>query len=192
MKSLFINTVDKNLVLAVRNGEDFKFLKGDENLTQTEQIFTLLNKILGNVKIKDLDFIVVLSGPGSFTGIRLGLSFVKGIAVALSIPIVVLNNFEAMFLSLHKINFENFLINIKSTKSESFVINCNKDNGVDLETVKILNNDELKMCKLPLVSDIEIKSETILEKISNNFNKNTFIQKRIEATYIKPHYAVKK
>lgn len=192
MKSLFINTVDQNLVFALKTGLEFKILKGDEKVTQTEQFFFVLKKILGNIKLRDLDFIVVLSGPGSFTGIRLGLSFVKGIAIALSIPVIVLNNFEAIYLSLNKIDIDDFLITIKCNKSESFVVNCNKDKGVDLKTARILDKNKLVTNTLPIVSDIEINPSFILDKLTKNFGKSKFIQKPINATYIKPHYAVKK
>ena len=192
MKSLFINTVDQNLVFALKTGLEFKILKGDEKVTQTEQFFFVLKKILGNIKLRDLDFIVVLSGPGSFTGIRLGLSFVKGIAIALSIPVIVLNNFEAIYLSLNKIDIDDFLITIKCNKSESFVVNCNKDKGVDLKTARILDKDKLVTNTLLIVSDIEINPSFILDKLTKNFDKSKFIQKPINATYIKPHYAVKK
>ena len=192
MKSLFINTVDQNLVFALKTDLEFKILKGDEKVTQTEQIFFVLKKILGNIKLRDLDFIVVLSGPGSFTGIRLGLSFVKGIAIALSIPVIVLNNFEAIYLSLNKIDENDCLITIKCNKSESFVVNCNKNKGIDLKTARILDNDKITTNNLSIVSDIEINPSFILDKLMKNFDKSKFIQKPIDATYIKPHYAVKK
>lgn len=192
MKSLFINSVDNSLVLAFKNNENFKLLKSDDKLTQTEQIFVLLKEILKNVELKDLDFIVVLSGPGSFTGIRLGLSFVKGILIALKIQVIVLNNFEAIYLSLKNIEYEKFLISIKSNKIESFVVNCAKNNGVNFKTAKIENNEKLFENKLPIISGVKIDYEKILDKLSKNFDKNKFIQLSINATYIKPHYAVKK
>jgi len=51
------------------------------------------------VKFADLTRIAVTVGPGSFTGLRVGLSFAKGLATALSIPCVGVNTLEALAAS---------------------------------------------------------------------------------------------
>ncbi len=43
---------------------------------------------------RDLTAIGVVVGPGSFTGIRLGIAYAKGLAMGLGIPIVPINAFE--------------------------------------------------------------------------------------------------
>ena len=48
------------------------------------------------VAFADLDRIGVTVGPGSFTGLRVGLAFAKGLATALSIPCVGVTTLEAM------------------------------------------------------------------------------------------------
>ncbi len=51
------------------------------------------------VTFADLTRIAVTVGPGSFTGLRVGLSFAKGLATALSIPCVGINTLEALAAS---------------------------------------------------------------------------------------------
>lgn len=47
-----------------------------------------------NVKMSDLSAIGVVVGPGSFTGIRMGIAYAKGLAIGLNIPVVGINLFE--------------------------------------------------------------------------------------------------
>lgn len=46
------------------------------------------------VKWSDISVIGVVVGPGSFTGIRLGIAYAKGLAMGLNIPIIPINAFE--------------------------------------------------------------------------------------------------
>lgn len=48
------------------------------------------------VAFEDLTRIAVTVGPGSFTGLRVGLAFAKGLATALSIPCVGVNTLESL------------------------------------------------------------------------------------------------
>ena len=45
-------------------------------------------------KWSDISAIGVVVGPGSFTGIRIGIAYAKGIAMGLNIPVVPINAFE--------------------------------------------------------------------------------------------------
>ena len=47
-----------------------------------------------NISIEELDFIAINIGPGSFTGIRIGVSFAKGLSFAKNIPLIPINGFD--------------------------------------------------------------------------------------------------
>ena len=47
-----------------------------------------------NVQMSDLTAIGVIVGPGSFTGIRMGIAYAKGLGIGLNIPVVPVNIFE--------------------------------------------------------------------------------------------------
>jgi tRNA threonylcarbamoyladenosine biosynthesis protein TsaB len=67
-----------------------------------ERIAVLAREVAAEAGIKfaDLTRIAVTVGPGSFTGLRVGLSFAKGLATALSIPCVGINTLEALAASV--------------------------------------------------------------------------------------------
>lgn len=52
-----------------------------------------------NIDIKSLDAIGVTCGPGSYTGIRVGLATAKGLCYALKIPLITYNSLEVMAFS---------------------------------------------------------------------------------------------
>ncbi|MGK9120325.1 tRNA (adenosine(37)-N6)-threonylcarbamoyltransferase complex dimerization subunit type 1 TsaB [Olivibacter jilunii] len=58
-------------------------------------IHQVLNQ--ANCKINDLDAVAISKGPGSYTGLRIGVSTAKGICFALDIPLIAVDTLEAMF-----------------------------------------------------------------------------------------------
>jgi tRNA threonylcarbamoyladenosine biosynthesis protein TsaB len=88
---LFIDTSDfHNLHLAlVSNGEVKDFTASvafNENYKTNELLDKFLRK--HKVRMKDLSKVVVCNGPGSFTGIRVGVSLAQALGFALNIPVI--------------------------------------------------------------------------------------------------------
>ena len=186
MKSLYINTTGKNLILGFKDGDRYYSFESDGTHQQSEEIFTAIEKVLQKNKISDLDFIVCLGGPGSFTGIRLGLSVVKGFNIATDVPVIVINNFMAAFYSLKEKSGE-FYITLLSGEKELFTEKFS-DNGDVLEEGKLVKRENfkpyVKVFENPLINPFDVMVE-----IEKNFDVKNFTQKPIEPTYIKPHYA---
>ncbi len=66
--------------------------------THSSQIMPVVEYVLGTagLEVAQLDGFAVALGPGSFTGLRIGMATVKGLAVASSKPIVGVSTLEAM------------------------------------------------------------------------------------------------
>ena len=64
----------------------------------SEALAELTGQVLENASLspKEIDAVAVVSGPGSFTGLRIGMSFAKGYAFGLGIPIMAVTAFEAI------------------------------------------------------------------------------------------------
>ncbi|MBR3791532.1 MAG: tRNA (adenosine(37)-N6)-threonylcarbamoyltransferase complex dimerization subunit type 1 TsaB, partial [Clostridia bacterium] len=58
--------------------------------THSQTLMPMIDSALkqAELEISDIDLIVSANGPGSFTGLRIGVSAVKGLAHALDIPVV--------------------------------------------------------------------------------------------------------
>ena len=50
-----------------------------------------------NIKVSDLDAVAVSKGPGSYTGLRIGVSAAKGLCYGADIPLISVNTLESMF-----------------------------------------------------------------------------------------------
>jgi tRNA threonylcarbamoyladenosine biosynthesis protein TsaB len=66
--------------------------------THSERLMPSLHNLLeeASLKIHDLKGIALSLGPGSFTGLRIGVSAVKGLAYALKVPVVGISTLEAL------------------------------------------------------------------------------------------------
>tara|TARA_Y100001970_G_C14140575_1_gene806862 strand:- start:803 stop:1450 length:648 start_codon:yes stop_codon:yes gene_type:complete len=69
----------------------------------------LINKL--SLEFSNLDAIAISMGPGSFTGLRVALSYAKGLAIALDIPIIPISTFDVILLPYKK-NIEEKLFTI--------------------------------------------------------------------------------
>jgi tRNA threonylcarbamoyladenosine biosynthesis protein TsaB len=69
-----------------------------ESHIHSEKLLTLVQDVLraGDTVLEQLDAIAVSIGPGSFTGLRIGLSTAKGLSFALDKPVIAVPTFEAI------------------------------------------------------------------------------------------------
>ena len=98
---LSIDTAAPRLQLALSDGERVELLLEDMAQGQAERLFPALDDLLaraGHV-YADLTRIAVTTGPGSFTGLRIGLSAARGLGLALDLPVVGVPSLLALSLA---------------------------------------------------------------------------------------------
>lgn len=88
---------DENLI-----GEFFINTKQTHSQTLLPMAESLLKNT--NVDVKDIDLFAVNTGPGSFTGVRIGVAAVKGMAMALNKPCVAVSTLDSMAYNLLDVN----------------------------------------------------------------------------------------
>lgn len=65
-------------------------------LTHSETLLPMIKRVMGDFNFSDLDAIAVTNGPGSFTGVRIGVATVKGLAFADNIDCIGVSTLEAI------------------------------------------------------------------------------------------------
>lgn len=99
MKILSVDTCSKicNINL-IEDGKVLKYLEMEEDITHAKKLLKGIDDILKetNTKLKDIDFFGCIIGPGSFTGIRIGVSTIKAFALALNKKVITASSMELL------------------------------------------------------------------------------------------------
>ena len=79
------------------NNELIQTIEENKEHTQTKYLPLFISRILkeNQCTIKDMDFFTVSIGPGSYSGIKVGVNFIKGLSFSTKIPIVPVNQFAS-------------------------------------------------------------------------------------------------
>ena len=99
MKILALETSAKAVSCAVvADGTPAASAWQNSGLTHSRTLMPMVEAMLENseLKLEDMDAIAVAAGPGSFTGLRIGVSAAKGLAWALNKPCVAVSTLEGM------------------------------------------------------------------------------------------------
>ena len=201
MKILYLDTSSSFLYTAIKKDDEI-IAEIKEKLDNNLSKFAL-SRIEGMFKIKnisydEIDKIIVVNGPGSFTGIRIGLTIAKTLAWAKKIPIVPISSLEAMALSADSIhNYivpaidarRNFLYaSIYDNQNKSFIMN---EKYISIDTLNVVLNNLygnivfVTNDKLDINYDIEPydpKIDVIIDKFKDREAINPH---SIDANYLK-------
>ena len=96
---LAVDTTAKPVSCAlVRDGRILGSYYSNSGLTHSQTLMPMIDSLLtvSNISISQLDAVAVNAGPGSFTGVRIGVSAVKGIAFTNNTPCVSVSTLESM------------------------------------------------------------------------------------------------
>jgi len=156
MYTLFIDThSEKAIVILFKNNEVIS-LKESINQSHSSSMTLMINNSLSenNINFKDLGMILVVNGPGSFTGIRIGITIAKTMAYSLNIPIKVLTSLELQAIS--------------SSLDKKLATYFDK-NGY---YIGLFDNDNKLQGEYLYLKENELKDYLTTHKLENNILKN--------------------
>ncbi|SMD03556.1 tRNA (adenosine(37)-N6)-threonylcarbamoyltransferase complex dimerization subunit type 1 TsaB [Pedobacter africanus] len=151
---------------------------------------------MAGLQFKDLDAIAVSKGPGSYTGLRIGVSTAKGLCYALDKPLIAIDTLKMMaqgFLSSNAGYSGLVCPMIDARRMEVFTAVFDVAlNAVRPVEAKIIDAEsfaaELGLAQITFIGDGAMKCETVLEQanarfIPDNFNSASNMSQLADAAY---------
>lgn len=170
MTLLHIETSTKNCSVGIsRNGEMLCLCEEyDNNYGHSEKLHQFVNWALEGAKIslKDLDGVCVSKGPGSYTGLRIGVSAAKGFCFGLNIPLHSLTSLEILAESQIDKGFDFIIPMIDARRMEVYTAvfdgNGNQLSEIEAKILDETTFQEFADKKIAFVGDGVEKSKSIL------------------------------
>lgn len=105
MKILALDTSSKNAIVAITNNEEklIELINSDEK-THSQKLMPMIDEAFQktNLLLNDIDLITCCLGPGSFTGVRIGIATAKAFADSKNIPVVGVSSLEELAYELNE------------------------------------------------------------------------------------------
>ena len=161
MKILALDTTSKLASVSLLIDGNIVGTKYNENQkTHSERVIPMMEELLNenNMTPRDIDLFGVTIGPGSFTGIRIGISAVKGMAAAKNKPCIGVSTLEAMAY-MHK-DFDGIICSLMDARCNQFY------NGI----FRINKGKIERLCE-----DRALLFEEICEDIAKNYSNETIL-----------------
>lgn len=162
MYKLFISTYSELITIGLFK-DDQLIMQKDKESEKSHSIYLvpMIDEILknNNITCQDLTEIIVVNGPGSFTGIRLGVTVAKTLAYTLNIPIKTISSIEAISASIKE---ENKIITISDTKGK--YLGIFENNKLLNELIYLKNKDYeeyIKNYTYPVYEDSQLDLQNI-------------------------------
>lgn len=193
MRILAVDTSSKNCSVAIvevyenKNYNIIAFENSDDEKTHSQKLMPIIDKVFKehNLTLKDMDLLACCVGPGSFTGIRIGIATMKAFADVTNIKTVSVTSLESLSYNIEEDGIIIPIINCKNNNVYSAIfskenntykqigenIADNIDNAINLYKANAENKN------ITFVGDGSILYKDLLtSKLSNKLifsNKNT-------------------
>ena len=196
-------------VALVHNGEVFACEEDTKGQNHSEKITLFIDSVMkkANISYNDLDAVAVSMGPGSYTGLRIGVSTAKGICYAVSKPLIAVETLHAMAyggkyngilipmidarrMEVYAAIFDENINKIKDTEAviidENSFADLKKDHHLYLfgdgadKCAELFANDD----KITVIKDFYCSAKYMNTIAQQKFNNKDFV----DVAYFEPFY----
>ena len=196
MTIFYIDTTSSYLYTGIVRDNELVIEK-KENLGKNLSVYavSVVNEMFNEVNIKpnDIDKIIVVNGPGSFTGIRIGVTLAKIFAYTKKIPIITITSLEAMAKSIKSDKLIVPIINARREACYAAIFDGDKNilNGeyMTIEKLKMillgLNKDYIFISNDSFPFEVEKYSPDILNIVLYYKDKENINPHMVNPVYLK-------
>ncbi|MBO4732670.1 MAG: tRNA (adenosine(37)-N6)-threonylcarbamoyltransferase complex dimerization subunit type 1 TsaB [Spirochaetaceae bacterium] len=133
MKALALDTSTGRISAAAYNGSTHASLILNLELRQSEKLLPAVETVLREAELTpaDLDFVALSSGPGSFTGLRLGFAALKAFQLSTGCPLYGVPTLQAYFYPFR--DFSGTVVPVIDAKKERFYVSIYRNGKLSLE-----------------------------------------------------------
>mgnify|MGYP001311826429 CR=1 FL=1 len=157
MTFLSINTSTDICSVSIYHNNKFKTMVEKNTREHSKYLPLFTQKLIKEVE-SQLQYIALCIGPGSFTGLKIGSSFAKGLATSLDIPIVPIDNYETFKEQVQGV--DKYYLAIYSHRDYAFTCFVNNETF-----------SEYKCMKINTINDYPVFGYGFPEKINIKYNK---------------------
>ena len=119
----------------------------NESFSHSEKLHLFISEVLQEAKLKsaDLDAVAVSKGPGSYTGLRIGVAAAKGLCFGLDIPLIALNALEILVQASTEQNTDYIIPMMDARRMEVYTaVFDSRRNWVEDTSALVLSRDSFK------------------------------------------------
>lgn len=207
---LNIETATKNCSVSIAENGNTLICKeiAEQGYSHAEKLHVFIEDTLKEIKItfKDLSAIAVSQGPGSYTGLRIGVSAAKGLCFALNIPLIAVDTLESLARQVKETDgFIIPMIDARRMEVYSAIFNPQHEKTRDVQaeiiTPESFNDIEEKVyfigdcfekCKTVLTKENFIFLDNIIYPSAREMSTISFdkykISDTVDVAYFEPFY----
>lgn len=147
-----IDTTTKIASCSVLNNEKYYIKSIDNEITHSEKLLPIIDETLieSGTDLDGINILACINGPGSFTGLRIGLATIKAFAQVKDLPIFSISSIDLITYTAYKKleeNNESYILSLIDARNNRVYYGINKlsfkDNKVLIEKIKDIDNDTL-------------------------------------------------